>query len=139
MMFATWPAAHLPEPDVEAAPPFLADAVIANPVAYGHVHVAEKLDVPVHLMFPQPWTPTEDFPHPLSVSGRGCGPQHFMPSRKSPVGLIRRQENRASYFGIDAFMYQGQRFMTNELRRSMELEPIRAGESGAHIVTSHRV
>ncbi|CAK0901422.1 unnamed protein product, partial [Prorocentrum cordatum] len=139
MMFATWPAAHLPEPDVEGAPPFLADAVVANPVAYGHVHVAEKLDVPVHLMFPQPWTPTEDFPHPLSVSGRGCGREHFRPPRNSAVGLVRRQENRASYFGIDAFMYQGQRFMTNDFRRSMELQPIRAGENGAHIVTSHRV
>jgi hypothetical protein len=46
--------------------PFKAQAIISNPVTYGHIHVAEYLDVPLHLMFPQPWTPTESFPHPLS-------------------------------------------------------------------------
>lgn len=55
-------AAHTENPTVA----FRADAIIANPVSYGHVHVAEYLDVPLHLMFPQPWTPTTAFPHPLS-------------------------------------------------------------------------
>jgi len=46
--------------------PFKAQAIISNPVTYGHIHVAEYLDVPLHLMFPQPWCPTSKFPHPLS-------------------------------------------------------------------------
>lgn len=33
--------------------PFRAQAIISNPVTYGHIHVAEYLDVPLHLMFPQ--------------------------------------------------------------------------------------
>ncbi len=47
--------------------PFLPDCIIANPVAYGHIHCAEALKVPLHLMFPQPWVPTKAFPHPLSM------------------------------------------------------------------------
>ena len=31
--------------------PFVADAIIANPPSFAHVHVAEKLGVPLHLMF----------------------------------------------------------------------------------------
>lgn len=31
--------------------PFVADAIIANPPAFGHVHCAEKLGIPLHMMF----------------------------------------------------------------------------------------
>jgi sterol 3beta-glucosyltransferase len=30
---------------------FIADAIIANPPSYGHVHCAEKLGIPLHMMF----------------------------------------------------------------------------------------
>jgi hypothetical protein len=33
--------------------PFIADSIISNPVTYGHIHCAEALGVPLHLMFPQ--------------------------------------------------------------------------------------
>eukprot|EP01018_Ginkgo_biloba_P030588 Gb_23859 [translate_table: standard] len=36
--------------------PFRAQAIIANPPAYGHVHVAEALQVPLHIFFTMPWT-----------------------------------------------------------------------------------
>ncbi|KAI1372636.1 hypothetical protein F4677DRAFT_462800 [Hypoxylon crocopeplum] len=42
---------------------FVADAIIANPQSLAHVHCAEKLGVPLHLILPT--TPTRDFPHPL--------------------------------------------------------------------------
>lgn len=45
---------------------FLFQAIIANPVAYGHIHCAEKLNCQLHLFFLQPWTPTIAFPHPFS-------------------------------------------------------------------------
>jgi hypothetical protein len=32
---------------------FVADAIISNPVTYGHIHVAESLSIPLHIMFPQ--------------------------------------------------------------------------------------
>jgi sterol 3beta-glucosyltransferase len=33
--------------------PFVADAIIANPPCMGHIHVAEALAIPLHIMFPQ--------------------------------------------------------------------------------------
>ncbi|KIM93473.1 hypothetical protein OIDMADRAFT_65034, partial [Oidiodendron maius Zn] len=44
---------------------FIADAIIANPPSFAHIHCAEKLGVPLHLMFTMPWSPTQSFPHPL--------------------------------------------------------------------------
>ena len=49
--FSTWPACTAP--DEESGEPFQADAIIANPPTYGHIHCAERLGVPLHLMFPQ--------------------------------------------------------------------------------------
>ena len=34
-----------------SAKPFVADAIIANPPSFAHIHCAEKLGVPLHLMF----------------------------------------------------------------------------------------
>ena len=31
--------------------PFVADAIIANPPSFAHIHLAEKLGVPLHMMF----------------------------------------------------------------------------------------
>jgi hypothetical protein len=31
--------------------PFVADAIIANPPSFGHIHCAEKLGIPLHIMF----------------------------------------------------------------------------------------
>lgn len=65
-----WDACIMPDPLAEGSnqpiAPFCAQAIIANPVAYGHTHCAEALNIPLHLMFPQPWIPTKAFPHPLS-------------------------------------------------------------------------
>ncbi|CAL5384419.1 unnamed protein product [Camellia sinensis] len=52
-------------PDIETGQAFRAQAIIANPLACGHAHVAEALGVPLHIFFTIPWTPTNEFPHPL--------------------------------------------------------------------------
>lgn len=46
--------------------PFVADAIIANPPSFGHIHCAERLGIPLHIMFTMPWSPTAAFPHPLA-------------------------------------------------------------------------
>lgn len=46
--------------------PFVADAIIANPPSFAHVHCAQALGIPVHLMFTMPWSSTKVFPHPLA-------------------------------------------------------------------------
>jgi hypothetical protein len=33
------------------ATPFVADAIIANPPSFAHVHIAEKMGIPLHMMF----------------------------------------------------------------------------------------
>ncbi|KAF9889619.1 hypothetical protein FE257_007127 [Aspergillus nanangensis] len=48
------------------ARPFVADAIIANPPSFAHIHCAEKLGIPLHMMFTMPWSPTQSFPHPLA-------------------------------------------------------------------------
>jgi hypothetical protein len=49
-----------------AKAPFAADAIIANPPSFAHIHCAERLGIPLHLMFTFPYTPTQAFPHPLA-------------------------------------------------------------------------
>lgn len=46
---------------------FTAEAIIANPVCYGHIHCAEKLGCPLHIFFTMPYTPTTAFPSPLTT------------------------------------------------------------------------
>ena len=35
-----------------------ADALIANPIGYAHIHVADALSIPLHILFTMPWTAT---------------------------------------------------------------------------------
>jgi UDP:flavonoid glycosyltransferase YjiC (YdhE family) len=54
------------QPDTLTKAPFVADAIIANPPSFAHIHCAQALGVPVHLMFTMPWSTTRAFPHPLA-------------------------------------------------------------------------
>ncbi|KAE8371818.1 hypothetical protein BDV26DRAFT_298431 [Aspergillus bertholletiae] len=50
--------------------PFLADAIIASPLAHAHIHCAQRLSIPLHIMSTVMWSPTKKFPHPLaSIEG----------------------------------------------------------------------
>ncbi|XP_022720199.1 sterol 3-beta-glucosyltransferase UGT80A2-like [Durio zibethinus] len=72
----------------------------------GHTHLAEKLKVPLHVFFTMPWTPTSEFPHPLSRV-------------KQQVGY------RLSYYIVDALIWLGIRDMINELRKKkLKLRPV---------------
>ncbi|CAL9003741.1 unnamed protein product [Prunus brigantina] len=104
IIFSLLPACKEPDPDSEV--PFKADVIIANPPAYGHSDVAEALKVPLHIFFTMPWTPTSEFPHPLSRV-------------KQPIGY------RLSYQIVDALIWLGIRDMINEFRKKMlKLRPI---------------
>ncbi|KDN62562.1 putative glycosyltransferase family 28 domain-containing protein [Colletotrichum sublineola] len=50
---------------------FVADAIIANPPSMAHIHCAEKLGVPLHMVFTMPWCPTQAFHHPLASMSYG--------------------------------------------------------------------
>ncbi|KAK3026607.1 hypothetical protein RJ639_040144 [Escallonia herrerae] len=104
IIFSLLPACLNNDPDTNI--PFKADAIIANPPAYGHTHVAEALKVPLHVFFTMPWTPTSEFPHPLSRV-------------KQQVGY------RLSYQIVDALIWLGIRDMVNEFRKKkLKLRPV---------------
>ncbi|KAF2686015.1 glycosyltransferase family 1 protein [Lentithecium fluviatile CBS 122367] len=46
--------------------PFVCDAIIANPPSFAPPHIAERLGIPLHMMFTFPYSPTTQFPHPLA-------------------------------------------------------------------------
>ncbi|KAI7373554.1 sterol glucosyltransferase, partial [Hortaea werneckii] len=46
------------EPDSQSGAPFVADAIIANPPSFAHIHCAQALGVPIHMMFTMPWSST---------------------------------------------------------------------------------
>ncbi|KAK0592500.1 hypothetical protein LWI29_020372 [Acer saccharum] len=104
IIFSLLPACR--DPDPISAVPFKPDAIIANPPAYGHTHVAEALKVPIHIIFTMPWTPTSEFPHPLSR-------------------VKQQAANRLSYQIVDALIWLGIRDMINELRKKqLKLRPV---------------
>ncbi|WVF67356.1 hypothetical protein IAT40_002111 [Kwoniella sp. CBS 6097] len=53
-------------PDTASGEPFAAEAIISNPPAFAHVHVAEALGLPLLMSFTMPWSPTTAFRHPLA-------------------------------------------------------------------------
>lgn len=54
------------QPDPKSGAPFVANAIIANPPSFAHIHCAQALGIPLHLMFTMPWTSTRMFSHPLA-------------------------------------------------------------------------
>ena len=81
------------EPDPQSKTPFVAQAIIANPVSFAHIHCAQALSIPVHLMFTMPWTSTRAFPHPLA---------NIKDSKHEP-----RLANYLSYGMVESMTWQG--------------------------------
>lgn len=126
---STWPAVSAADPDHGGkgvcGRKFVANAIISNPVSYGHVHVAERLGCPLHIMFPQPWVPTKAFPHPLA---------NLPYNGKVLFG------NYLSYKAVDAFMWAGTEGMVNRFREhTLHLHKIRKGEGGRNILLDLKI
>ncbi|OKL63887.1 hypothetical protein UA08_00989 [Talaromyces atroroseus] len=91
--------------------PFVADAIIANPPSFAHIHCAEKLGIPLHMMFTMPWSPTQDFSHPLASISRS----------NADAGIT----NYVSYAIVEMMTWQGLGDIINRFReKSLGLAPI---------------
>lgn len=94
-----------------SAKPFVADAIIANPPSFAHIHCAEKLGIPLHLMFTMPWSPTQAFPHPLAN----------IQSSNADTSIT----NFMSYALVEMMTWQGLGDIINRFReKSLNLEPV---------------
>ncbi|KAK3939702.1 glycosyltransferase family 28 domain-containing protein [Diplogelasinospora grovesii] len=91
--------------------PFIADAIIANPPSFAHIHIAEKLGIPLHIMFTMPWSPTRAFPHPLAN----------IESTNTDVVMT----NYVSYAMVEMMTWQGLGDVINRFRtKILDLEPL---------------
>ncbi|KAL2846895.1 UDP-Glycosyltransferase/glycogen phosphorylase [Aspergillus pseudoustus] len=107
------------EPDMHTQVPFVADAIIANPLSFAHVHCAQALSIPVHLMFTMPWSSTKAFPHPLAnLSGGGNADESL--------------KNYVSYGVVDWLTWQGLGDVINQWRKDLDLEDVATFE-GPHL------
>ncbi|KXJ86093.1 glycosyltransferase family 28 domain-containing protein [Microdochium bolleyi] len=103
------------EPDAITGAPFVADAIVANPPSFAHVHCAQALGVPAHIMFTMPWSATRAFPHPLvKMSGeRGAG------------SIDPGVANWLSYGLVDLMTWQGLGDVINGWRKKvLELDAV---------------
>ncbi|CAN9376993.1 unnamed protein product [Alternaria alternata] len=97
-------------PDMMSHEPFVADAIIANPPSFAHVHCAQALGIPVHMMFTMPWTSTRAFPHPLANLKNAEGKQSAA--------------NYLSYGVVDWLTWQGLGDVINQWRQTLDLEEV---------------
>ncbi|CAF3903248.1 unnamed protein product, partial [Rotaria sp. Silwood1] len=100
---STWKACI--EDDDETGVSFVAEAIIANPPSYGHIHCAQKLQIPLHMIFTMPWSPTVQFPHPL------CKVDY----NRASIEKI----NRLSYLLVEIFTWSGIHSIINDFRKNI--------------------
>lgn len=108
MLKGCWKSCIEPAPGVER--PFVADAIIANPPSFAHIHCAQALSVPLHLMFTMPWSSTRAFPHPLA---------NLNGARLDPGAM-----NFVSYKVVEWMTWQGLGDVINAFRATLDLERI---------------
>ena len=98
------------EADGKTRVPFCADAIIANPPSFAHMHCAEALGIPVHIVFTMPWTATASFAHPLAnIRGTSTDPKHA---------------NYMTYALVEWMTWQGLGDIINEWRQRLDLEAV---------------
>lgn len=124
ILASTWRACTEADPERPGAPPFRPDVIVANPPSYGHIHCAEALHIPLHMIFTMPWSATCAFPHPFA---------RIDPSTHRPV------ENFFSYGVIDLLVWAGIGDLVDTFRtETLGLPPVTLTD-GAALLEDHEV
>ncbi|CEF79773.1 unnamed protein product [Fusarium graminearum] len=111
------------EPDPLNQQPFVADAIIANPPSFAHVHCAQALGIPLHLMFTMPWSGTKYFCHPLANINANNS------------GISTAVANQISFMAVEWMTWQGLGDIINTWRQSLDLEDIPFSEGAGLLET----
>jgi UDP:flavonoid glycosyltransferase YjiC (YdhE family) len=124
ILASTWRACTEADPEQPGVRPFRADLIVANPPSYGHIHCAEALHIPLHMIFTMPWSATRSFPHPFA---------QIDPSTHRPV------ENFFSYGVTDLIVWAGISDLVDTFRaETLKLPPL-ALTDGAMLLEDHEV
>ncbi|CAF1358750.1 unnamed protein product [Rotaria sp. Silwood1] len=123
ILASTWRACTVE--DDETGQSFTAEAIIANPPSYGHIHCAQKLQIPLHIMFTMPWSPTTAFPHPLVN----------VDYSKASIEKV----NMLSYSAIEMFTWSSMRDIVNEFRNQILGLPALHSRQATYIMIDERV
>jgi UDP:flavonoid glycosyltransferase YjiC (YdhE family) len=119
---STWTAVTAASSDGSA---YVVDAIIANPPCFGAPHVAEALQVPIHMFFTMPWSPTRAFPHPLA---------------RIPEPEPGSKQNILSYYVLDWVIWSGVADLINTFRsNTLRLDKIHSGQNGADLLNTHKI
>ncbi|GAX76945.1 hypothetical protein CEUSTIGMA_g4392.t1 [Chlamydomonas eustigma] len=129
ILYSSWGACVLPDPE-NPNKPFIADAIVANPPAYGHTHCAEKLNVPLHIIFTMPWTPTKAFPSPFARIKTTIGGQN---------SKAREIMNWLSYFAVEDLAWLGMSGMMKDFRKRILQLHDWSKEAGSHAIYHSKV
>ncbi|KAI0110383.1 UDP-glucose,sterol transferase [Nemania sp. FL0031] len=129
MLKGFWDACLANDPQTSA--PFVADAIIANPPSFAHIHCAEALGIPCHLVFTMPWSSTGAFAQPLA------GITLDMKGKK--VGKSVSKTNYVSYAAVNFLTWQGLGDIVNRWRvESLDLQAVPSTE-GPHLIETLKV
>ncbi|KAI1758595.1 glycosyltransferase family 28 domain-containing protein [Hypoxylon sp. FL1150] len=96
---------------VSASDLFIADVIIANPPSMAHISCAEKLSIPLHMVFTMPYSPTHAFHHPLAA-------MHYGQTETSIANYL-------SFMMMELLTWQGLGDVINTFRtKTLKLDPI---------------
>lgn len=124
ILASTWRACTEPDPDRPGAPPIRADVILANPPSFGHIHCAEALHLPLHMIFTMPWSTTSVYPHPFAGLDSGG---------EQPL------QNFLSYGLMDLLIWSGIGDLVNAFRHDFLELPSLSVLDGANLLEDHAV
>eukprot|EP00906_Rhabdomonas_costata_P004665 RCo006876 len=64
--YAAYHSAYLACTVSSGSEPYVPDVILSTPAVEAHIHIAERLQIPLQIVSTLPWAPTTEFPHPLA-------------------------------------------------------------------------